>query len=304
MKLLITGGEGQLGTELTAQAASHGMEVLAPTLAQMDLTRPDQLDRLWDEFRPALVINAAAYTAVDRAESEPELAFAVNAEAPARMARRCASEAIPLIHLSTDYVFDGRKGSPYVEEDPVAPLGVYGRSKAEGEAAVRRGCARHLIVRTAWLYSAHGANFVKTVMRLATERDELGIVDDQLGSPTCAADLAAALLHMAARMAAGDDIRWGTYHCCGSGVTSWHGLARHVLETMQSRGRIAAFRLRAITTAEYPTPARRPPYSVLDCRRVEAVFGIRRPPWTQSVEKTVDRLLTAAGARHTAEPAP
>jgi len=291
MRLFITGGEGQLGTELIARAESRGIEVLAPTLAQMDLTRPAQFDRFWNEFRPAAVINAAAYTAVDRAESEPDLAFVLNAEAPARIARRCASERIPLIHISTDYVFNGLKGAPYLEEDPVSPLGIYGRSKAEGEAAVRREHALHLIVRTAWLYSAHGANFVKTVMRLVAERDELRVVDDQLGSPTCAADLAEALLQIVGKLKAGAAIPWGTYHCCGSGVTSWHGLARHVLETMQSRGRIAAFRLLAITTAEYPTPARRPPYSVLDCRRIETVFGIRRPPWPQSVEKTVDRLL-------------
>jgi dTDP-4-dehydrorhamnose reductase len=296
MKLFITGGEGQLGTELIAQAASHGLEVLAPPLAQMDLTHPEQMDRLWDEFRPAAVINAAAYTAVDRAESEPEPAFAVNAEAPARIAQRCAREQIPLVHISTDYVFDGMKKVPYLEDDPVAPLGVYGRSKAAGEAAVRRGLQRHLIVRTAWLYSAHGVNFVRTVMRLAAERDELRIVDDQLGCPTCAADLADALLRVAERLAAGKEIPWGTYHYCGSGVTSWFGLARHILEILRARGRIRTVRLLPITTAEYPTPARRPPYSVLDCRRIESTFGIRRLPWQESVETTVDRLLSFPGA--------
>lgn len=295
MKLFVTGGEGQLGSELIAQAAAHGMQVLAPPLAQMDLTRPAQLDRLWDEFRPAAVINAAAHTAVDRAESEPELAFAINAEAPGRIARRCAGEGIPLIQVSTDYVFDGLKGTPYLEDDPVAPLGVYGRSKAAGEAAVRDGLAQHLIVRTSWLYSSHGANFVKTMMRLAVERDELRVVDDQFGCPTCAADLADALLRLASFIGAGRAVPWGTYHYCGGGVTTWHGLARCVLETMASRGRIASFRLRPITTAEYPTPARRPPYSVLDCRRIEAVFGIRPPAWRPSVEKTVDRLLSTAG---------
>jgi len=291
MKLFITGGEGQLGTELIAQAASHGMDVLAPTLAQMDLTVPDQIDRLWDEFQPAAVINAAAYTAVDRAESEPELAFAVNADAAAHIAQRCARGQIPLIHISTDYVFDGLKGAPYLEDDPVAPLGVYGRSKAAGETAVRRGLEQHLIVRTAWLYSAHGTNFVKTVVRLVAERDELRIVDDQLGCPTCAADLADALLHLAEKLDKGTEIPWGTYHYCGNGITSWFGLARYVLNTLMSRGRIASFRLLPITTAEYPTPARRPPYSVLDCRRIESAFGIQRPPWPLSAEKTVDRLL-------------
>ena len=294
MKIFLTGGEGQLGTELIAQAAAHGMDILAPSLAKMDLTRPEQIDPFWDDFQPEAVINAAAYTAVDRAESESDLAFAVNAQAPAFMARRCAREGIPLIHISTDYVFDGRKGTPYHEEDPVMPLGVYGRSKAEGEAAVRRAGGAHFIVRTAWLYSAHGVNFVKTVMRLVAERDELRIVDDQFGCPTCAADLADALLRIASRLKTGHQISWGTYHYCGSGVTSWCGLARHVLETLVSRGRIRSFRLMPISSAEYPTPARRPPYSVLDCRRIESAFGIRRPPWPQSVKKTVDRLLATA----------
>jgi dTDP-4-dehydrorhamnose reductase len=295
MKLFITGGEGQLGTELIAQAGDCGFEVLAPPLAQMDLTRPTQIERLWDEFHPAAVINAAAYTAVDRAEAEPQLAFAVNTEAPGRIARRCAQARIPLIHISTDYVFDGLKRTPYLEEDPVTPLGVYGRSKAAGEAAVRSELDRHLIVRTAWLYSAHSANFVKTIIRLAAERDELRVVDDQFGCPTCAADLAGALLSIAARLKADGGIPWGTYHYCGRGMTSWCGLARHVLETLVARGRMTSFRLLPIPTAAYPTPARRPPYSVLDCRRIEAAFGIRRPDWQKSVEKTVDRLLLPIG---------
>jgi dTDP-4-dehydrorhamnose reductase len=297
MKILLTGGEGQLGTELIAQSADRGIEVLAPTLAEMDLARPAQVDAFWDAFRPAAVINAAAYTAVDRAEAEMELAFAVNAAAPAYLARRCSREGIPLIHISTDYVFDGLKGSPYLEDDPVAPLGAYGRSKAEGESAVRGLIDRHLIIRTSWLYSAHGANFVKTVMRLAAERDELRIVDDQVGSPTCAADLADAILAMADRLSPGDAMPWGTYHYCGNGATSWYGLARRVLETLVLRGHMASFRIIPIPTAQYPTPARRPPYSVLDCRRIESRFGIARPPWQSSVAKTVDRLLAAAGSR-------
>jgi dTDP-4-dehydrorhamnose reductase len=288
---MITGGEGQLGTELITQAAVHGFEVLAPTLAEMDLTRPAQVDAFWDAFQPAAVINAAGYTAVDRAETDAELAFAVNADAPAYLARRCSGERIPLIHISTDYVFDGRKGSPYVEDDPVAPLSVYGRSKAAGESAVRGSLERHLIIRTSWLYSAHGANFVKTVMRLAAGRQELRIVDDQVGSPTCAADLAGAIIAVAGRLSAGEEVPWGTYHYCGGGETSWYGLARHVLETLVSRRQMASFHITPISTAQYPTPARRPPYSVLDCRRIETRFGLARPPWPSSVTQTVDRLL-------------
>ena len=288
MRILLTGGEGQLGTELIAQAPRFGVQLVAPTLAQMDLTRPADVDAAWDAARPEAVINAAAYTAVDRAETEPELAFAINAAAPARIAARCIAENIPLVHISTDYVFDGCKREPYREEDPVAPLGVYGRSKAQGEAAVRAALDRHVILRTAWLYSAHGANFVKTVMRLVAERDELRIVDDQVGSPTCAEDLAAAILAIVARRGA---TPWGTYHYCGAGTTSWCGLARHVLDTLVARGRIRGYRLTPIATADYPTPARRPAYSVLECGRIERAFGIVRPPWQTGVEKTVDRLL-------------
>jgi len=294
MRILLTGGEGQLGTELIAQAPHFGIRLLAPTLAQMDLTRPADVDAHWDAFRPQAIINAAAYTAVDRAEDDVDLAFEINAAAPARLAARCRAEGIPLIHISTDYVFDGQKREPYREDDPVAPLGVYGRSKSQGEEAVRTGLERHLIVRTAWLYSAHGANFVKTVMRLVAERDELRIVDDQIGSPTCAEDLAAALLGIAARMRG---VSWGTYHYCGAGTTSWCGLARHVLETMAARGRLQHYRLTPITTADYPTPARRPAYSVLDCGRIEQRFGILRPPWRTSVEKTVDRLLSIESSK-------
>ncbi len=286
--MLLTGGEGQLGTELIAQAPRYGIRLVAPTLAQMDLTRPEQVDAAWDACRPVAVINAAAYTAVDRAESEPELAFAINAAAPARMAARCRADGIPLVHISTEYVFDGSRREPYREDDPVAPLGVYGRSKADGESAVRAALDRHVIIRTAWLYSAHCANFVKTVMRLATERDELRIVDDQVGSPTCADDLAAAVLAIAAR---GASVPWGTYHYCGAGTTSWCGLARHVLDTMVARGRLRAYRLTPIDTAAYPTPARRPAYSVLDCSRIERCFGLERRPWREGVERTVDRLL-------------
>ena len=183
--------------------------------------------------------------------------------------------------MSTDYVFDGRKQTPYVEDDPVAPMGVYGRSKAEGEAAVRGTLREHLIVRTAWLYSPYGSNFVRTILRLAAEGKELRIVDDQVGSPTCAADFAEALLSIAGRLRSGGEIPWGTYHYCGRGITSWFGFARHILQTLTV----------PITTREFPTAARRPAFSALDCSRIQAGFGIRLTPWQESVEQTIDRLL-------------
>jgi dTDP-4-dehydrorhamnose reductase len=291
VKLFLTGGEGQLGTELIRLAAASGIEIAAPTMAAMDLTDPGQVEAAFSAFRPAAVINAAAYTAVDRAETERELAFAVNAAAPAHMARLCARAGIPLIHISTDYVFNGRQRTPYREDDPVSPLGVYGRSKAEGEAAVRREIGAHLIVRTAWLYSPHGTNFLKTIVRLAYEKSELRIVDDQVGCPTCAEDLAEAVLVMAGRFGTSAEIPWGTYHYCGRGETSWFGLASHIVAVLAARRRTALARVLPIPTRDYPTPAARPAFSVLDCSRIQALFGISPRPWKAAVEKTLDRML-------------
>jgi dTDP-4-dehydrorhamnose reductase len=278
MKLFLTGGEGQLGTELIRLASVAGVETAAPTMAEMDLTDPGNVEGLFSSFRPTAVINAAAYTAVDRAETEPDLAFAVNAAAPAHLARLCARAGIPLLHVSTDYVFDGRKRTPYLEEDPVCPLGVYGRSKAEGEAAVRHELREHLIVRTAWLYSPHGVNFLKT------------IVDDQIGCPTCAMDLAEAMLAMTARCERSGEVPWGTYHYCGRGETSWFGLASHIVAVLAARRRIPPVRVLPIPTRDYPTPTARPAFSVLDCRRIQAAFDISSRPWQTGVEKTLDRM--------------
>lgn len=293
MPVLVTGGAGQLGIELIRQAPAHAIEVMAPGRAELDVTRLEQVQAAIAAHRPALVVNAAAYTQVDRAESEPESAEAVNTAAPAHLARTCAEAGIPLVHVSTDYVFDGRKRTPYVEDDPVAPLGVYGRSKAGGEAAVRRLLPRHLIIRTAWLYSAHRSNFLKTIMRLAAERDELRVVDDQIGAPTSAADLADAILRIIGRLHASKTPPWGTYHYCGAGRTSWFGFARRILEVSGSAGGTALPRLVPITTAEYPTPARRPMFSVLDCRRLAAGFGIEPRPWQLGTDETVLGLLSA-----------
>lgn len=291
MNILVTGAEGQLGTELVRQAPACGVFVTAPLLAEMDLTNYARVEKVFATVRPAAVINAAAYTLVDRAETESDLAFAVNAAAPAHLARLCGRAGIPLVQVSTDYVFDGRKQAPYVEDDPVAPMGVYGRSKAEGEAAVRGTLREHLIVRTAWLYSPYGSNFVRTILRLAAEGKELRIVDDQLGSPTCAADFAEALLSIAGRLSSGGEIPWGTYHYCGGGITSWFGFARHILQTLKARRHIDAYRVVPITTREFPTAARRPAFSALDCSRIQASFGIRLAPWQESVEQTIDRLV-------------
>lgn len=283
---LITGGSGQVGGAVARQACAAGRAVIAPTRAELDLADPAALARTVRETRPAAVINCAAYTAVDRAESEPDLAFALNAEAPAALARACAELGVPLVQVSTDYVFDGTSSVPYIEDDPVAPLGVYGRSKASGEDAVRASGARHAIVRTAWVVSAGPRNFIDTMLRLAAERDEVRVVADQHGCPTSAEDLAAALL----AIAADPGERSGTWHCTNSGHTTWHGLADRVFSGQAARG-LRRPQLTAITTADYPTPAARPTHSRLDCARLAADFGLALRPWQQAVDAILAERL-------------
>jgi dTDP-4-dehydrorhamnose reductase len=232
--------------------------------------------------RPDMVINAAAYTAVDRAESEPDAAWAANCTGPAQLAAGCREAAIPLIHISTDYVFDGSKQGPYREDDPVNPLGVYGRSKEAGDRALREALAEHVILRTAWVYSAHGHNFVKTMLRLAGERPVLRVVADQTGSPTSAADI------VVRRLAAGEG-RWGTFHFTGGGAVTWHGFAEAIFE-LAAPWRGPPPRVEAITTADYPTPARRPTNSVLDCRLIADAFGIVPRPWSEALAEVIREL--------------
>lgn len=260
----------------------------------IDLTRPHSLADAISRVSPAVVINAAAYTAVDRAESEPEQAFAVNAEGAGVLAGLCASGGIPLIHVSTDYVFDGAASSPYPVDAPIAPLGAYGRSKAEGEARVRAAAPRHVIARTAWVYGEHGANFLRTMLRLGAERPELGVVDDQHGSPTCTADLASALARIAGRALEPGFTGWGTYHVTNAGETTWCGFAREIFRLEAERGRPVP-RLVPIPTSGYPTPARRPAYSVLDTGRTTAVFGIAMADWRDALARCFSRLDSMNG---------
>jgi dTDP-4-dehydrorhamnose reductase len=291
MNILLTGGSGQLGSELRRQADGGRIAFSAPGRAELDLSDPRRIRRQLSARDFDAVVNAAAYTQVDRAESEAETAMAVNARAPAALARECRDRGIPLIHISTDYVFDGRKGSPYTEADAVAPLNVYGRSKAEGESAVRDTWDRHLILRTSWLYSAYGSNFLKTILRLAGEREELRVVDDQIGSPTCAADLAGAILNLLGHIRSGRKTPWGTYHYASAGSTSWCGFAARILAALAELSPGRRVHLTPIGTPDYPTPAARPAFSVLDCRRIEELFGLTPPPWPTGVARTVRRLL-------------
>ena len=281
--VLVAGSSGQVALALKRVAAWRGLPVRAYGRPELDIARPDRIEWLLDGASPHVVINAAAYTAVDKAESEPELAAAVNRDGAAALARACAKRNIPLIHISTDYVFDGAKSSPYVEDDNIAPLGVYGVTKAAGEAAVRAHTPRHVIVRTSWVYGPDGANFLKTMLRLGAVRDELGVVGDQHGAPTRADDLASALIEIAQAVHAGPHKNlWGTYHLAGGGDTTWHGFASAIFEHAAATG-LSTPRLKCIATSDYPTPAKRPANSRLDQSKILAAFGIELPGWRDSL---------------------
>lgn len=289
MRLAVTGREGQVAASLIEAArGSDDVEVVAVGRPQLDLAKPETVLAALDAANPDIVVSAAAYTAVDQAEDDKDLAFAVNAVGAGKVAEAAARLGVPVIHLSTDYVFDGAKDVAYVEADPTAPLGVYGASKLAGERAVAAANPRHLILRTAWVYSPFGKNFVKTMLRLAADREELSIVADQWGNPTSALDIADAILHVAAQL--GKDTAFGVYHLAGTGETNWSGFARHVLETSRALGGPHA-RVRDITTADYPTKARRPANSRLSSAKFAAAFGWTAPDWRQAAELVVARLV-------------
>lgn len=290
MRIVITGAKGQVGWELVRRAPAFGHEVLAWDVEELDITDAEAVEAALTTSGATAVINAAAYTAVDRAEQESALAFAVNRDGPAHLAAACARLEIPLFHISTDYVYDGGKRDPYVEDDPVTPLGVYGASKLAGDEAVRQWLPRHLILRVSWVFGAHGHNFVKTILRLAREREELRIVADQHGCPTFAGDIAATLLELVGRINAIDaGASWGVYHYRGEPATTWHGFASAIVEVARARGQTLAVRtVTPITTADYPLPAARPMNSVLDCGKLAAGFGIYPQPWRPGLEAVLD----------------
>ncbi|MBU4388741.1 MAG: dTDP-4-dehydrorhamnose reductase [Proteobacteria bacterium] len=290
MKILVIGSKGQLGHELLIQGNNFGYEILPADLPDLDITDKTQVKHWLEKFRPSFLVNAAAYTNVDKAETEQNLAFAVNRDGPANLAEICALFKVPLIHISTDFVFDGKKSSPYTESDPVSPLSIYGKSKQEGENEVRSRLKKHIILRTAWLYGVHGQNFVKTMLRLGKEKEVINVVADQFGSPTSAADLAAAILNIISRIKYSGDINWGTYHYCGLGITTWHGFAEEILNLTRHYISIKTKNVKPISTAEYPTKAIRPPFSALDCGLIKKNFEISLKPWQDSL-KTVIRQL-------------
>jgi len=296
--LILVFGNGQLGQDLVRTSAARQVPLVALARAQADISDPAAVRAAIAHHRPALVVNAAAYTKVDLAESEAQTAFRVNADGAGIVCAACTG--IPFIHISTDYVFDGTKSGPYLEDDPVAPLNVYGQSKAAGERAVREANPHHVIIRSSWIFSEFGHNFLKTMLRLAATRDELRVVADQHGSPTSTRDLSAALLTIAPRLIAGEDV-WGTYHFTATGATTFHGFASRIVAAQAPlTGRTP--RVTAITTAEFPSPARRPANSQLDCGRFERVFGFRGRPWTEETDAITLALVTAqiGSAQHVA----
>ncbi|MGD2185599.1 MAG: dTDP-4-dehydrorhamnose reductase [Desulfobacterales bacterium] len=292
MNVLITGANGQLGRELVRHGHAFNIKIQSFSHQELDITNEERLHQLMTRVSPSVVINAAAYTNVDRAENESDMAYAVNTNGPGYLARHCADHGRVLMHISTDYVFDGTKGQPYQESDPIAPLGIYGQSKAQGETAIRRVLKNHIIVRTSWLYGVYGTNFVKTILKLGNEKTDLRVVADQFGSPTSAADLAQALLTIVKKLSASEKFDWGTYHYCGKGITTWHGFAEHIIQLAKSYTALQIKQVTPVTTAEWPTPAKRPPYSVLDCRRLKSQFGIEPKPWQESLKHTIDRIFS------------
>ena len=292
MSVLVIGRTGQIATELLPRLAAAGHEALALEPPEFDLTDAAQVGAVFDRFRPEAVVNCAAYTAVDKAEEQRALAFAVNATGPRLLGEAAARAGIPVVHYSTDYVFDGAKDAPYAETDAPNPVGAYGASKLAGELLLHLAQPRTVTLRTAWVCSPFGGNFVKTMLRFGKDRPEMRVVADQHGAPTFAADLADAAVTLLLRLAiapAGDPV-FSVTHLTGAPYTTWHGFAQAIFAAAARRGQPAP-KLTAIGTAEYPTPARRPANSRLDCSRAATVLGIPPRDWREGLERCLDQLM-------------
>ena len=288
MRIVVTGADGQVGYALTSQPRVDGVEIVGLNRRSADVCDASSMQGKLNRLRPNILVNCAAYTAVDRAETDQAAAFSVNVKGPAILAQWCARNEAVLIHLSTDYVFSGAEGQAWSEDDPFTPINIYGRSKAEGEDAVRAAGARHVILRTSWVYAAWGHNFVRTILRLASEREEISVVDDQWGRPTAASDIADAIIRVANRIR-GPSPAFGTFHFANSGATTWRRFAEAILDRatdiLPRRPRIMP-----IASTDYPTPARRPLNSVLDTRRYENTFGAIPRPWQSALSEVVAQL--------------
>ena len=284
MRVLVTGCNGQVGF-LLKSLLMNKVELLALTRQELDVTNEGSVYKIVSCFKPDVIVNAAAYTAVDKAESEEERAFSINSNGPEYLAKAANKLDASLIHISTDYVFEGNKLGQYLETDPVNPQGVYGKSKLAGENAAIKYCSKHIILRTAWVFGEHGNNFVKTMLRLGNERDALSIVSDQFGGPTYAGDIAKAILEIINKIETGNKIKWGTYHYSGMPHVSWYEFAQNIFAKAKEIGALESTpKLTAISTKEFPTPAKRPENSKLNCKAIEKEFGIMPSNWQTELE--------------------
>lgn len=291
MKVLVTGGSGQVGQALLALPWPDKIALMAPTRGEMDLSAPARVTEALNAMPDlAAIVSLGGYTAVDQAQEDVGTAWCVNALAPALLAAHARRHGIPIVHLSTDYVFDGRKGEPYLEDDAVAPLGVYGASKEGGEQAVRTAAPRHAILRTSWIYGAHGTNFLRTMLRLAQTRPRIEVVADQRGRPTHAGELAGAIRDIVLRMIHDEAAPCGTFHLCGEGEASWCDFARDIFRQTALRGCLVPHVV-PVATGDFPRPAPRPADSRLDTARIWAAYGIRLRPWTEGVAATLDQIF-------------
>ncbi len=288
MKILVTGATGQVGSELIRKGVELGLQMIPAPHAKLDITVETSVTAILHHHSPDLVINSAAYTAVDKAETEQAMAFAINHRGAKNLAIACATHNIPLFHISTDYVFDGKKELPYTEEDIPNPQGIYGESKLAGDLSVAQNLDEHIILRVAWVFGACGNNFVRTMLRLSREHEELRIVGDQSGGPTWAGDIATTLLNLAARYASGEELNWGTYHYSGSPPVNWYEFAQTIFTEALNCGILDhAPNLIPITTADYPTPAVRPQNSVLDCTKIKQHLKIDQADWRIGLQDTL-----------------
>lgn len=290
-KVLVFGAKGQLGLALMEELKSSRFNRLGLDLPEYDICDRKQILEVFETEKPDMVVNASAYTAVDQAEKDRERAFDINSTGPAYLSEACSLYHIPLVHVSTDYVFDGRSRTPYAEDDPVNPMGVYGQSKWAGEEEVRQRLTNHIIIRTAWLYGIHGHNFVKTMIRLGREKETITVVDDQYGCPTFAGDLARAIVAILHEIIEKKSINWGTYHYSGLGETSWYGFSRKILEWAEDVLPLKVSRVDPIKTNDYPTAAPRPAYSVLNCDKIKTHFNIHPIPWQDRLKSTIANII-------------
>ena len=295
-KILVTGMKGQVGFELMKTLAPLG-KVIGVDVNECDLAQSAMIDALLDRVKPDIIINPAAYTAVDKAESEPTVAHAVNAQAPKTLARQASRRNIPIIHFSTDYIFDGTKDGSYLEDDTANPKSVYGKTKWLGEEAVRSNAAKHVILRTSWVFGAHGVNFLKTMLKLSKERDKMSVVSDQFGAPTSARMLAEVTAEIVRQLLQEFSYRkYGTYHLVAEGETSWHGYAKYVVERANAMGletKLDPKNIKPIKTKEFPLPAPRPANSRLDTTKVRETFGITLPAWQSEVDHVLAELISS-----------